>query len=252
MIGNRYEYDTMAKCEQELWWYRCLHDLTLLKIKTAATVAHPRVLDAGCGTGGLLLKLKENGYSNLAGFDLSPDAVTAARATSGIDVQLLDITALNGVYAPNSFDVITSHDIVCFLPEGQDKVAVDNLLSLLKPGGILLMNLPALKAFYGTHDVALGMQRRYSKKSIRVLVNGSAEILELIYWPFLLSPPIFLARTAQKIELLFKDKEKIVSDVKMPSSHLNNVFYKMTSFENRNIKIKPWGSSLFSVLQKPL
>jgi SAM-dependent methyltransferase len=242
----------MAKCEQELWWYRCLHDLTLWKIKTVTTVANPRVLDAGCGTGELLLQLQKNGYSNLAAFDFSPDAVVYAREKSGTDIQLLDITSLDGAYPPCSFDVITSHDIVCFLPEGQDKVAVDNLLSLLKPGGVLLMNLPALKAFYGTHDVALGMQRRYSKKSIRAMVNGSAEILEMIYWPFLLSPPIFLARTAQKIQLLFKDKEKIVSDVKMPSSYLNNVFYKMTSFENRNIKIKPWGSSLFLVLQKPL
>jgi len=252
MIGNRYEYEVMAKCEKELWWYRCLHELTLKKIKTYTKIANPRILDAGCGTGELLLRLKENGYSNLAGFDFSPDAVEYAREKSGVAIQLLDITSLTGRLPGEAFDIITSHDIICFLKEGEDKIAMVNLLTLLKPGGLLLMNLPALRAFYGTHDVALAMQRRYSKKSIRRLVSDMAEIKEFIYWPFFLSPPIFLARTLQKIELLFKDKTKIVSDVKMPSTLVNDLFYGMTSFENRHIKTKPWGSSLFFVLQKPL
>ena len=251
MIGNRYEYDVMAKCEKELWWYRCLHELTLKKINAATKIAHPRILDAGCGTGELLLRLKENGYSNLAGFDFSPDAVEYAREKSGVPIQLLDITSLAGAFPDGSFDFITSHDIICFLKQGEDKTALINLLALLKPGGLLLMNLPALRAFYGTHDVALGMQRRYSKGSIKRLVGDMAEIKEFIYWPFFLSPPILLARTVQKIELLFSDKTKIVSDVKMPAKPVNDLFYAMTSFENRHMNAKPWGSSLFFVLQKP-
>ena len=61
MIGNRYEYDVMAKCEKELWWYRCLHELTLKKINAATKIAHQSILNAGCGTGELLVRVKENG-----------------------------------------------------------------------------------------------------------------------------------------------------------------------------------------------
>jgi SAM-dependent methyltransferase len=252
MIGNRYEYDAMAKCEQQLWWYRCLHDLTLRKIKKNSTVKNPRLLDAGCGTGGLLLQLKENGYNNLTGFDLSSDAVAYAREGSGVNVQLLDINKLGSAYPKNSFDIITSHDIVCLLQEGQDKKALEQLLSVLKPGGLLLMNFPALKAFNGTHDIAVGIQRRYSRNALKKLVGEMAEIKEIIYWPFLLSPAILFARVLQKAKLVFKRDHKIVSDVKTVPSLLNHILYKLTSFENSNIRIKPWGSSLFLVLQKPV
>ena len=121
MIGNRYEYDVMAACEKELWWYRSLHELTLKKIKTYSTTVNARILDAGCGTGELLLQLQKNGYSNLAAFDFSPDAVAYARGKSGIDIQLLDITSLNGAYPAGSFDIITSHDIICFYPKERIK-----------------------------------------------------------------------------------------------------------------------------------
>jgi SAM-dependent methyltransferase len=250
MIGNQYEYDVMSKCEHDLWWYRSLHDLTLNTIKEN-TVTGPKVLDAGCGTGGLLLQLKKNGYTNVAGFDLSPEAVDYARRTSGVDVQLLDITRLDDIYPADSFDIITSHDIVCLLPENQDKIAVDRLLHVLKPGGFLVMNFPALNIFSGTHDLAVGIKRRYSKKSIKALVNGQAQIKQLRYWPFFLSPVILCARMLQKIKLLFvRNDRTMISDVKMPPAFLNNIFYQLTKLENGAIKRKPWGSSLFVVIQK--
>ena len=251
MIGNRYEYDTMASCEQQLWWYRCLHDLTLQKIKKNTIVTNPRILDAGCGTGGLLLYLKKNGYADLSGFDLSPDAVDYARESSGIDVQKADITKPGNIYHQNSFDIITSNDILCQLGDEQEKEALAQLLILLKPGGLLLMNFPALKAFKGTHDIAVDLKRRYSKKSLQKLVAGTAMVKEITYWPFFLSPAIFFIRTIQKFKFLFIKNQKIVSDVKMPPALVNRIFYHLTNFENIYMQTKPWGSSLFLVLQKP-
>lgn len=251
MIGNQYEYEAMAKCEQRLWWYRCLHDLTLSTIKENTPASHLRVLDAGCGTGGLLMRLKENGFADIAGFDLSPDAVAYARQNSGVNVQLLDITHLQDAYAANYFDIITSHDTVCLLQQGHDSKAIAELLSVLKPGGFLLMNFPALKAFSGTHDIAVGIQKRYSIKAVKKLMQGMGSIKHITYWPFVLSPGIFLLRTVQKVKLLLK-KNNGISDVKMPPASLNHLLYTLTRLENRHLRIKPWGSSLFVVLQKPV
>lgn len=251
MIGNRYEYDAMAQCEQELWWYRCLHELTLRKIKDHTVVSNPRVLDAGCGTGGMLLQLKKSGYTNISGFDLSADAVSYARESSGVDVQTHDLTKLDAAYPPSSFDIVISNDTLVLLNEGEDKAVLERLLSFLKPGGLLLMNFAALNAFYGSHDVAVAIKRRYSKKTIKEMVIGTAAIKELTYWPFLLSPAIFLVRSMQRLKLFFSNNNSLVSDVKMPPAFLNRFFYQLTSFENRYIQKKPWGSSLFLVLQKP-
>ena len=250
MIGNRYEYDAMAKCERQLWWYRCLHELSIQKIKTHTTVDNPRILDAGCGTGGLLWRLKESGYSDLAGFDLSPYAATMAQDGSGVEVRVLDIMLLKGAYAPNSFDVITSHDMVSMLQPGQDAEAIQQMLLLLKPGGVLLMNLPALRVFKGMHDIAVGTQQRYSIASVKKVVSGQAVVAEFVYWPFLLSPFIFLVRLLQKSKWVFRQQQNAVSDVKMPLGIVNRFFYSITALENRLLTTKPWGSSLFVVLKK--
>lgn len=250
MIGNRYEYDAMAKCERQLWWYRCLHELTIREIKVNTIVDHLRILDAGCGTGGLLWRLKQSGYSDLAGFDLSVYAADMAQRSTGIEVRVLDILLLDGAYPPDFFNVIISHDVVSMLKPGLDTQAVEALLQLLKPGGVLLMNLPALKAFEGVHDMAVGTQQRYSIASVKKMLPGKAVVARIIYWPFLLSPLIFLTRLLQKIKGLFKKENSAVSDVKMPPSFINLFFYRMTMLENRLLAAKPWGSSLFVVIKK--
>lgn len=253
MINSPYEYEAMAACEKDLWWYRCLHDLTINSIKKNSTVDNPRLLDAGCGTGGLLTQLKDNGYTNIGAFDLSTDAVGHARKTSGTDVQLLDLTKLDSVYAPASFDIVISHDTLCLLEEQDARLTFIKLVAALKPGGLLLMNFPALKAFNGTHDIAVGIKRRYSKKDIREMAAGVAIIKKISYWPFLLSPLIFLMRGMQRIKLSLGGRRKeIISDVKMPPAFFNKLCYHVTSFENKIFSTKPWGSSLFVILQKPV
>jgi SAM-dependent methyltransferase len=227
-----------------------LHALTIREIKANTIVDQLCILDAGCGTGGLLWRMKESGYADLAGFDISAYAAEMAQQRNGIEVRVLDILMLDGAYPPNSFDVIISHDIVSMLKPGLDTQAVKTLVQLLKPGGVLLMNLPALKAFKGEHDIAVGTQQRYSIESVKKMLPGKAVIARIIYWPFLLSPLIFIARLLQTIKWLFKKDNSAVSDVKMPPAFINQFFYTVTMQENRLLAAKPWGSSLFVVIKK--
>lgn len=250
MIGKRHEYEAMATCERQLWWYRCLHDLTLRTIQKSNFGQQAKILDAGCGTGGLLLYLKENGFSGAAGFDLSADAVMYAQQAVDADIRLLDITRTAHSYPENYFDIVISHDILCLLPDGAENTAIAQLLTVVKPGGLLLMNLPALESFRGTHDIAVNIQKRYSLKAIRQLVNGLAQIEETVYWPFFLSPLIFFVRSVQKVKTHFINTKEVVSDVKMQPAFINRLFYKITKLENRLLTAKPWGSSLFIVLRK--
>lgn len=250
MIGNRYEYDAMAHCERDLWWFRCLHKLTISTIKKYSSISAPSILDAGCGTGGLIEQLKQQGYTNISGFDLSPDAVEYARKTWP-HVQILDILQANTVFPKNSFDIVVCNDIFTVLPDGKDREALEKLVAVLKPGGILIMNVAALKSFAGSHDVAVDMTRRYSKVSFYKLASGLVTIKETIFWPFLLSPLIFGIRSFQRVKLSLGKKDNLKSDVKPIPSLLNRFFYSITSFERKIPFSKPWGSSLFVVMQKP-
>lgn len=249
MIERQYEYEAMARCEEDLWWYKCLHELTLNKIeqhfgKKAA------ILDAGCGTGGLLHFLQKNGYENITGFDVSPDAVRFAKSKYQLNVSHLNLLDSANAYAANSFDVIVSHDVLYFF-ETKEQLALANLLALLKPGGMLLMNLPCGAAFKGTHDVAVGIKTRYTKQRIQKIVEGeNLNITEMKRWPFLLSPVIFSVRLLQRIKMMLIKPKQYKSDVNIPPALLNNFFYKLTTFENKALNVKPWGSSIFITMCK--
>ena len=73
---------------------------------------------------------------------------------------------------------------------------------------------------------------------------------ESIYWPFFLSPIIFLTRFVQKINLMLNKNYKIKSDIDMPSSFINKFLIELVKFENRFLLKKPFGSSLFIVIKK--
>lgn len=250
MIGKQNEYNSMAECEKEMWWFKCLHEITLEKIEKLSS-KEAKILDAGCGTGGMLNYLYTHGFTNITGFDLSPDAIEHAKKNTDLQVELLSILECDKFYAKNSFDIIICNDILVLLPGNDDKIAFNKLISLLKPGGFLLMNFAVGKLFSGTHDVACEMVKRYSKNLIIKLVDGSeAKIEELIYWPFLLSPLILLVRLYQRFKLILYKNKEFESDVKLPPQTLNNIFYSVTRFETKRMPVKPWGSSIFAVMSR--
>ena len=98
MIGKQYEYEAMARCEKELWWYKSLHELTLSKIKAYSSSKELNILDAGCGTGGFLAKLENEGYTNVQGFDLSEDAVKYASSNTQFKINIVNILEADKAY----------------------------------------------------------------------------------------------------------------------------------------------------------
>ena len=79
MLDRPIEYEKMYASEMSLWWYAHLHELVLATFKTAGFAFQTAILDAGCGTGGLLTRLHHAGYENTLGIDLSPHAVRFCR-----------------------------------------------------------------------------------------------------------------------------------------------------------------------------
>ena len=84
----------------------------------------------------------------------------------------------------------------------------------------------------------------------KVITKTNFTKVKQTYWPFLLSPVIFAIRSYQRIKLAIQKNPTIESDVEMPSPTINNLLYKVTNFEQKYLGWKPWGSSLFIVLEK--
>ena len=76
MIGRSDEYEKMFRLEGQLWWYRILHERVESVLRQHfGDKRDIQLLDAGCGTGGLLSFLRQRNYNNLRGIDGSADAV---------------------------------------------------------------------------------------------------------------------------------------------------------------------------------
>lgn len=211
-----------------------------------------RILDAGCGTGGLLMALKQAGFDYAHGFDLSTDAVAHAQAR-GLNATLGDLNHIAQWAPPQSFDVIVNNDTLYHLSVEQRNIFFKACLSLLKPNGIMILNVPALNAFKGNHDRAVGITERFSKSTlVPFILSTGFEVKQACYWPFVLSPIIWLTRALQK-RVRQGDASTAVyqSDLALPNPLVNKLLALVCAVEQK-VPIKtPWGSSLFFILQKP-
>jgi len=250
MLNNKDEYFYMANAERDFWWYKALHEQVINTIEGKYKNKDIMILDAGCGTGGLIEKIREKGYKNVKGFDLSSDAIEICRQR-GLDIfqyNLLDVLKNNKI---NSCDVIICNDVVCYFDESEHKAIISNFEKMLKPGGLIILNVPALNIFSGTHDKAVGIVKRFTRKMVSNMTSvDTLEIVKEVFWPFSLAIPIVSIRIYQRLLIKLMKPEHYVSDVSMPNKIINLLLYQIVKIENKLLQWKPFGSSLFVVLEK--
>lgn len=251
MIDRSVEYDKMAKVEEELWWYRVLHELTHNAIvKQFGTNTSINILDLGCGTGGLMLYLKAKGYQNIQGFDLSDDAVRICN-NRGLKVSKENMLDVNTLVGNASVDVLVTNDTLCYLKLNDVSQQVIRLENTLRPNGLLVFNLPAMKAFRGTHDIGVGLVTRFESDDVtRMLLGTEMELLTKRFWPFTVAPLIYMIRLKQRWQMKRTPNAPIESDVEMPNQTVNRLLEALVKMECRLLGSGPFASSLFVVSQR--
>ena len=251
MIDRPDEYRLMALAEGFHWWYKTLHMKCLEVLNLNCIGSEIKILDAGCGTGGLMAFLKDCGYLDIEGFDLSETGVSYC-LSRGLHVWQQDLNALNVDFNGKYYDAIFSCDTLCYLSEEESRIFFDNCHNMLNIGGLLVVNIPALQAFSGIHDIAVGIRQRLVRKEMLNLFDSNKyKVVQNEYWPFILSPLVYVVRLFQRVRLKTRRVSKIQSDVKSPTKWINWLFFILCRFEQKYIaSIAPFGSSIFLVLRK--
>lgn len=247
MIGKRDEYEKMFRLEQRLWWYRILHERVLRAIgrQFGPDRRGLRLLDAGCGTGGLLDLLRRAGYTDLRGVDGSADAVAFCRER-GLDVTLLNLNDF-ATYPPEPFDVIVCNDVFCYFDDAALHQLLTQLAKRLRPGGLLISNNNAFAVFHGQHDLAVGSTRRFVRADFdRLLPPAGLTLRTATYWSLALAPLILAVRQWQTLQLRlgWRQPDAPASDVYFPGAWVNEALYRLVHLEGQLLPRTPFGSSL--------
>jgi SAM-dependent methyltransferase len=105
----------------------------------------PRVLDAGCGTGRVAIRLAEHGVETV-GLDVDPTLLAHARAKApGLQWVEADLADLGPTDAPGPFDaVVLAGNVMIFVAPGTEAAVVANLGARLVPGGLLVAGFQLL------------------------------------------------------------------------------------------------------------
>jgi len=244
---ERGEYQTLYNSESSHWWYLGLRDLVFSFInKYAEKKKETRILDAGCGTGGIL---KDLGDRKAWGLDISWEAIGFCRLRKLNN--LVNASISNIPFKNSSFDLIISLDVLYHLGVKDDRKALKELTRVLSKGGTLLLNLPAYDFLRGRHDKAVHTRHRYTIRELKEKVRASGLVIEKItYRNTVLFPLAFLRRVYEGRSA--KSTNKVGSDLASLPNFINKLFTKILFFENQLLRTInfPFGLSIFCVARK--
>jgi ubiquinone/menaquinone biosynthesis C-methylase UbiE len=203
-------------------------------------------LDCGCGTGHNLNMLRQ--YGRAVGIDITFSGVKYA-ARRG-DREVAQASATDLPFHSDTFDLVTSFDVIYALPDELEQAAVAEMFRVLKPGGHLVLNVAALPWLRGNHSVLGGEVRRYTRRRLRwALERGGFDIERLTYTNFSILPIVAGVRLSQR---MFGHQESS-AEISVPAAPLNVALSALLAVESAVLKVTnmPLGSSVLCLAKKP-
>ena len=231
------------------WWFVARRHIFLSMLDRYMGADKPdgrRVLDVGCGTGTMLTYLAR--YGKPEGVDIDAEAIDYCHAR-GLE-RVSQAPAESLPYGDDTFDLVTALDVI---EHTDDDIAVLREVGrVLRPGGKVLLTVPAYRFLWGRQDEINLHKRRYRAKQVRERLKTSGfDVLRLTYINAALFPAIAAIRLARHV---LPEPKKVESDFSFPAprplnSLLGTVFGSERFILNRvNI---PFGVSIMALAQKP-
>jgi 2-polyprenyl-3-methyl-5-hydroxy-6-metoxy-1,4-benzoquinol methylase len=146
------------------------------------------ILNAGCGSGELSLLLASVGHS-VVGIDPAPEYIDLARsnlAARPLADCSFSVSSIEDYRPAEKFDCVVATDVLEHIEN--DRYAFKKLVGHVKPGGDVLITVPAGQYLFGYHDEQLGHYRRYSRRSLAAVAKTTCQIRRLRYFGFVLMP----------------------------------------------------------------
>jgi len=253
---DRAAFALFAKLEQRHWWFRGRRALYVRLLGHVLGQQWNRlpgdllIADVGCGVGGFIEPLEQ--FGSVIGIELDLPAVEwcRQRGHAGTVVGRCDALPV----ARDRFDLATMWDVLEHTPD--DAAVLNEVRSVVKPGGHLALSLPAYPFLYSNNDKVAQHYRRYTRGGIRRLLEANGwDVVKATYVNVLLSPAIIPAVLAIKLkQMLLPVVNDETSNLSwsLPTP-LNNMLARLFAAEYHVLRhvSAPFGHSLFVVARCP-
>jgi len=245
---NPEEYTKLDRIDRDHWFYQGKRKIVRYWIDRYITL-HPDDLyiDAGCGTGTMLLEMSK--ACHVLGLDDHQESTTIARPkvepVGGhvLQTNMIDVPLKDGCAA-----VVTLLDVLEHIDD--HKAALQEAIRLVRPGGLIIITVPAMKILWSDWDVALRHRRRYTRDELVALVDSpETKLLRCTYFNTALLPAIMAVRLWRKLRPSLNGKTR--AEDRIPAAPINRLLMSlMTKPATWPWFQTPIGVSLLAVLRR--
>ena len=241
---ERSVYDNMAKLDEQHWWYVARRDILDRLIRRRIRLPeNARILEIGCGTGHNLPMLRQFGEVDAIEIDAAARAMASRRL--GKPVMAHPLPTLEGV-EDQSYDLVAILDVLEHIEA--DREALTGIAAKLKPGGRILITVPAHPWMWSAHDVVNHHKRRYTRRTLKAVIAAAGLRLDMLRWFNSLLFPV-----AAGVRLVGRLFGKEGGDDTLPPRPVNFLFGKIFALERHAIGRLPMtpGVSLAAIVSVP-
>jgi SAM-dependent methyltransferase len=231
-----------ARLYRQHWWWRAREAVLIDMLRALRVQPHSAILDVGCGDAVSFQALSE--FGAVRGIEVDEDLLDP----SGPFRDRISTRPLGDqVYTDSSwrFDLITALDVIEHIDD--DRSAVSCMAAMLRPGGLLVITVPAFELLWDEHDEINNHRRRYTATLLRSTLDGQGlQLLNVRYLFRSLFIPKLLVR------LVNKGRSRKVAQHGIPAPAINSALKHLCVLEDRLLRRLPipFGTSVFAVTRK--
>jgi 2-polyprenyl-3-methyl-5-hydroxy-6-metoxy-1,4-benzoquinol methylase len=248
---NAAAFEYLFEMERKHFWHVGRKEIILDVIKKhVPRFDKVKMLEVGCGNGSVLDYLKRNSI-NVEGGDLFIEGLKFCRQKAG-PVHLYQIDVLTLPFK-EEYEVIGLFDVLEHIED--DRKALSEISRALRPGGYLILTVPAYQVLWSRHDEASHHKRRYSKKNlVAKLENCGFSVDKVTYFMFFLYPMLAAVRLLSKVfrSGIQKKDDAMTSLEYKTMPVINDIFLTLLRLEKYLIRRMdlPFGASLILIARR--
>ena len=228
--------------KEHFWFTWRVEAMKCLMRSVSLPASEPlRAIDVGCGTGVLRDQIEAFTAWKIDALDLNLAALSRSQPGRGRTLYY-DVVERRAEFL-GMYDVAILFDVIEHIDHPHEFLQA--VLQHLKPGGWILINVPALEACRSRFDTAVGHLRRYTLPQLAEAARrADIAVRDVRYWGFSMVPLLILRKFYFKLRPSGDDAAIVQRGLRPPGALANTLLKQIMWIETALLQHPPLGSSL--------